>query len=163
MAFTFPPLPDDQVREEARIIFVPNHSLQERYDDPEVQGGKIALIAYKHLRVQKPPNCLDHMNSRYLKQAAYNDRVIEAEKEIASINADVPDFLSGMTLDPGEEVIICVSGSEEMKREEETVAGQFWQQSDRQMTAYSVPYPGMANSRESAILLEDSGDFSRVD
>jgi hypothetical protein len=154
MAFSFPPLPDDQVREEARIIFGPNHSLQERYDDPEVQGGKIALIAFKHLRVQKTPNCLDHMHSRYLKQVAYNDRVIEAEKEIASINADVPDFLSGMTLGPSEEVIICVNGSEEMKREEEAFVGQFWQQSDRQMTAYNTPYQGMANSRESAILTE---------
>jgi hypothetical protein len=38
--------------------------------------------------------------------------------------------------------------------EEEAVAGQLWQQSDRQMTAYNVPYPGMANSRESAILTE---------
>jgi hypothetical protein len=94
MAFTHPCLQDDQVREKTRIIFGPNHSLQERYDDPEVQGGKIALIAIKNIRVQKPPNCLDHMNSRYLKQVAYNYRVIEAEKEIASINADVPDFLS---------------------------------------------------------------------
>jgi hypothetical protein len=40
----------------------------------------------------------------------------------------------------------------EMKREEEAVAGQFWEQSDRQTTAYNIPYPGMANSRESAIL-----------
>jgi hypothetical protein len=130
MAFTLPTMPDDQLREVPRIIFGPNHSLQERYDDPEVQGGKIALIAFKHLRVQKPPNCLDHMQSRYLKQVAYNDPVIEAEKEIASINTDVPDFLSGMTLDPSEEVIICVNGSEEMKREEEAVAGQLWMQSD---------------------------------
>jgi hypothetical protein len=116
MEFTFRPLSDDQIREEARIIFRPNHSLQERYADPEVQGGRIALIAFRHLRVQKPPNCLDHMNSRFLKQVAYNDRVIEAEKKIASINADVPDFLSGMTRDPAEEVIICVNGNEERRR-----------------------------------------------
>jgi hypothetical protein len=100
--------------------------LQERYDDPEVQGGKIALIAFKQLRVQKPPNCLDHMQSRFFKQVAYNDRVIEAEKEVASINTDVPDFLSGMTLDPNDQVVICVNGSEEMTGDEEAVAGQLW-------------------------------------
>jgi hypothetical protein len=72
MAFTFPTLPDDQLREEPRIIFGPGHHLQERYDDPEVQGGKIALIAFKQIGVQKPPNRLDHMQSRYLKQVAYN-------------------------------------------------------------------------------------------
>jgi hypothetical protein len=94
------------------------------------------------------------MQSRYLKQVAYNDRVVEAEKEIASINADVPDFLSGMTLDPNDQVVICVNGSEEMKREEEAVAGQLWMQSNRQMTAYNLPFEGTANSRESAILSE---------
>jgi hypothetical protein len=30
--------------------------LQDRYDDPEVQGGKIALIAATAKIVQKPPN-----------------------------------------------------------------------------------------------------------
>jgi hypothetical protein len=92
------------------------------------------------------------MQSRYLKQVAYNDRVVEAEKEMASINTDVLDFLVGMTLDASEEVVICVNGSEEMKREEEAVAGQLWMQGNRQMTAYNLPFEGMANSRESAIL-----------
>jgi hypothetical protein len=82
MAFSFPPKPDDQLREEPRIIFGPGHHLQERYDDPEVQGGKIAFIAFKQNRVQKPPNYLDRMQSRYLKQVAYNDRVIEAENKL---------------------------------------------------------------------------------
>jgi hypothetical protein len=54
-----------------------------------------------------------------LKQVAYNDRIIQAEKEIAAINADVPDFLCGMTLDPDDQVVIVVNGSEEMKRDEE--------------------------------------------
>jgi hypothetical protein len=38
-----------------------------------------------------------------------------------------------MSLD--EELIICVNGSEEMKRGEEAVGGQLWIQGDRQMTA----------------------------
>jgi hypothetical protein len=44
MAFTHPTRPDDQVREEPTILFGPGSLLQEWYDDPEVQGGKIALI-----------------------------------------------------------------------------------------------------------------------
>jgi hypothetical protein len=36
-------------------------TLQERYPDPEVQGGKIALIAVKQMRAQKTPNDLDRM------------------------------------------------------------------------------------------------------
>jgi hypothetical protein len=96
MAFTFPVLPDNQIREDPTILFGPGSRLQERYDDPEVQGGKIALIAFEQNKVQKPPNCLDRMHFRYLKQVAYNDRVIEAGKEVASINCDVADFLSEM-------------------------------------------------------------------
>jgi hypothetical protein len=72
--------------------------LQDRYVDPEVQGGRIALIAVKQLRVQKPPNSLDRVQSRYSKQSAYNERIIEVEKEIAAINADSPVFLSDMIL-----------------------------------------------------------------
>jgi hypothetical protein len=116
MAFTFPTLPDDRIREEPTIIFGPGSRLQERYVDPEVQGGKIALIAFKQNKVQKPPNCLDRMQSRFLKQVAYNDRVIEAEKEVASINCDLADFLGGMTFDPENQVVICVNGSEDEKR-----------------------------------------------
>jgi hypothetical protein len=44
-----------------------NGVLQERYDDPEVQGGKIALIAVNSITVQKPPNGLDRMSARKLK------------------------------------------------------------------------------------------------
>jgi hypothetical protein len=52
MAYTIPTLPDDQIREEPRIISGPGRYLQERYPDPEVQGGRIALISFKHLRVK---------------------------------------------------------------------------------------------------------------
>jgi hypothetical protein len=43
--FSYPTLPDDQVKESPVSLFGPDSYLQERYDDPEVQGGKIALIA----------------------------------------------------------------------------------------------------------------------
>jgi hypothetical protein len=66
------------------------------------------------------------MQSRYLKPVAYNDRIIQAEKEIAAINADIPEFLSQMTLDPSDQVVVVVNGSEEMKRDEEAFAGQLW-------------------------------------
>jgi hypothetical protein len=62
------------------------------------------------------------MNSRYIKQVAYNDRIIEAEKEVAAINCEAAEFLAGMTLDPEEQVIICINCSEEMKRGEAAVA-----------------------------------------
>jgi hypothetical protein len=152
MAFTIPTLPDGQIREEPTILFGRGSRLQERYDDPEVQGGRIALIAFKQNKVKKPPNCLDRMHSTFLKQVAYNDRVIEAEKEVSSINCDVADFLSRMSFDPNDEVIICVNGSEEIKRNEEAVAGQLWIQGDHQMSVYNRVLDGMANSRESSIL-----------
>jgi D-aminopeptidase len=126
--------------------------LQGRYDDPEVQGGKIALIAFKQNRAQKPPNFLDRMWSTFLKQVAYNQRAIEAETGVAGVNSEIPDFLSGMNLDPEELLVICVNGSAEMKREEEAIGGQLWMQSGRQMTASNKVIDGMANSRESSIL-----------
>jgi hypothetical protein len=121
MAFTHTTRPDDEVREEPTILFGPGSFLQERYVDPEVQGGKIALIAFKQIRAQKPPNGLDRMWSIYLKQVAYNQRAIEAENEVAGINCDIADFLLGMSIDPEKQLIICVNGSEEMKRDEEAI------------------------------------------
>jgi hypothetical protein len=152
MAFTYPTLPDDQIREMPRILFGPNHSLQERYDDPEVQGGKIALIAFKQMRAQKPPNCLDRTHSRFLKQVAYNERVIGIEKEIAAINADAVDFFHKMTLNHEDQIFVCVNGSEEMKRGEEPIAGQLWTHQDRHLTVCNRSFEGMADTRESAIL-----------
>jgi hypothetical protein len=152
MAFTIPTIPDEAIGNIPNQIFGPEHFLQERYDDPEVQGGKIALIAVRQIRVQKPPSLLDHMNSRYLKQVGYNSRIIQAEKEIAAINADIPGFLSQMNLDPSDQVVIVTNGSEEMKRDEEAFAGQLWMQADRHMTAANPVIYGDPNSREAAIL-----------
>jgi hypothetical protein len=152
MAFTFPTLPDNQIMEMPRILFGPHHTSQERCDDPEVQGGKIALIAFKQMRAQKPPNCLDRMHSRFLKQVAYNERVIGIEKEIAAINTDAVDFLYEMTLNHEDPIFVCVNGSEEMKRGEEPIAGQLWTQQDRHLTVYNRPLEGMTDSRESAVL-----------
>jgi hypothetical protein len=152
MAYMIPTIPDGEIGDIPSLIFGPDHWLQERYDDPEVQGGKIALIAAKQIRVQKPPSFLDHMQSRYLKQVAYNDRIIQSEKEIAAINADIPEFLSQMNLDPNDQVVIVTNGSEEMKRDEEAFAGQLWMQSDRHMTAANPVIKGDPRSREAAIL-----------
>jgi hypothetical protein len=87
-----------------------------------------------------------------MKQVAYNQRILEAEREISGINCDVSDFLSGMTVDPDEQLVICVNGSQEMKRHEQAMAGQLWMQSDRKMTAANQAYDGMQNTREAAIL-----------
>jgi hypothetical protein len=83
---------DDGSNLDATAIF--EGDLQERYDDPEVQGGKIALIAANSKTVQKPPNCLDRMTTRKQKQVAYNARVSQAEDEVSGINCDIADFLS---------------------------------------------------------------------
>jgi hypothetical protein len=113
MVFSYPPMSDEKVKESPTALFGPGSILQERYDDPEVHGGKIALIASNNNKVQKPPNFLDRMQSTFLKQSAYRQRVLEAEKEIAGINYDVADFLSGMSVDPNEQLVICVNGSED--------------------------------------------------
>jgi hypothetical protein len=88
---------DEEVKDSPTAVFGPASILQERYDDPEVQGGKIALIETEHQKAQRPPNFSDRMQSTFLKQLAYNQRVLEAEKEVAGINCDVADFLSGMS------------------------------------------------------------------
>jgi hypothetical protein len=150
MAFSTPPV--DQVQDEVAILFGPECTLHERYPDPEVQGGKIALIALKRMRAQKPPNDLDRMQSVLQKQIAYNQRIMEAEDEIAGINCDLPRFLWEMKFTEEEQVIICVNGSESMKRNEEQIAGQLWIQGDRQMAASNKVLDGMANTRDSAVL-----------
>jgi hypothetical protein len=128
MAFTFPLLKDDEISDRTRQLFGQNAEFQERYADEEVQGGKIALIAFKQVRAQKPPNSLDRMQSTFSKQVAYNPRILSAEQSIAGINCDVPHFLEDMTED--EPVFVCINSSEEMKREEQVVAGQLWVQED---------------------------------
>jgi hypothetical protein len=49
-------------------------------------------------------------------------------------------------------VIICVNGSQEMKRGETAMAGQLWIQGDRKMSVSNSPLPGMANTKEAAVL-----------
>jgi hypothetical protein len=120
MAYTFPLI--EAVHEEPSILFGPGSELQERYDDEEVQGGRIALIAVKQMRAQKPPNGLDRMQSTFSKQVAYNQRIMEAEGAIAGINCDIPHFLEDMTLE--EPVYVCINSAEEMKRDEQAIAGQ---------------------------------------
>jgi hypothetical protein len=152
MAFSYPPLPDDQVRELPPTLFGPGSYLQERYPDPEVQGGKIALIAVKQNRMHKPPNFLDRMRTTLMKQVAYNQRIIEAEHEIAGINCDIGEFVSEMSRDPAEQLVICVNGSEEMKRDGQAIGGQPWMQNKRMMTASNTVLDGMPNTKEAAIL-----------
>jgi hypothetical protein len=98
MAFSFPPLPDDQIGELPSLLFGDGRYLQERYAEHEVQGGKIALIAFKQKRVQKPLNFLDRMRTTFLRQVAHNQRIIKAEQEISGINCDIADFVAEMTM-----------------------------------------------------------------
>jgi hypothetical protein len=160
-AVSVPPIPDNEIGNLPTLLLGPGAHQQDRYDDPEVQGGRIALIAVKQIKVQKPPNVLDRMQSTYLKQVAYNQRIMKAEEEISGINCDVADFVSQMTLDPAEDVIICVNGSQEMKKGERAMAGQLWIQGDRMMTASNPAFDEMSNSRESAILSAAAEAISR--
>jgi hypothetical protein len=148
MAFTRPPTPDGQL--DPITLFGPTAVLQERYDDEEVRGGKIALIAVKQIRAQKPPNGLDRTQSTFSKQVAYNKRILEAEKEILEIAISTPQFLMDMNLD--EPVYVCVNSSEEMNRNERSIAGQLWIQGDRSMTASNLAPDGMADTKDSALL-----------
>jgi hypothetical protein len=85
-----------------------------------------------------------------LKQVAYNQRIMKPEEDISGINCDIAEFVSQMS--STEEVIICVNGSQEMNTGETAMAGQLWIQGDRMMTAANPAFPGMSNSKESAIL-----------
>lgn len=75
---------------------------------------------------------------------------MKAEEEIVGLNCDIADFLSGMV--PTELVTICVHAGATMKRNEVVLAGQYWRQGDREMTAFNQVIPGMSNTRESATL-----------
>jgi hypothetical protein len=141
---------DTMARDSPQILF--QGCLQERYDDPEVQGGKIALIATNNQYMQKPPNSLHRMTTTNLKQVAYNQRVLKAEEEIAGINCDIADFLTEMSLDAAEPVIICVNAGASVKRHEAAIRGQYWRQGDREMTAPNHVMEGLSNTRESATL-----------
>jgi hypothetical protein len=147
-ALSYPTVADEQARKSAELLF--NGVFQERYDDPEVQGGKIALIAANSKTVQKPPNCLDRMTSRFLKQVAYNERVLRAEDEIATINCDIADFFSGMS--SSGTITVCINSGPTMKKNEPVIGGQFWQQDNRSMAAVNGVIPGTPNTRESVIL-----------
>jgi hypothetical protein len=85
-AFSYPARPDDQCLSPSSVF---DGVRQERYDDPEVQGGKIALIAVNSKTVQTPPNFLDRMTTRKQKQVAYNERLLQAEYEIAGISTSL--------------------------------------------------------------------------
>jgi hypothetical protein len=61
VVLTYPPMPDQYVPNSSQILL--EGHLQERYPDPEVQGGKIALIASNNNKVQRPPNSLDRMRA----------------------------------------------------------------------------------------------------
>jgi hypothetical protein len=152
VVLTYPPMKVRFTMNSAKILFGPQARLQERYPDPEAQGGKIALIASNNNIVQKPPNSLDRMHASLPKQVAYNQRVLSAEDEIAGINCDVAEFLSQLSPNPGEPVIVCVKSGESLKRHEECLGGQLWIQGDRQMTATNKPFEGMSNDSESDTL-----------
>jgi hypothetical protein len=55
---------------------------------------------------------------------------MEAEDGIAGINCGVLHFLFDMSFAPEEQLIVCINSSEEMKRDEEAIAGQLWIQGD---------------------------------
>jgi hypothetical protein len=143
-------MPDDFAEQSAGILF--GGRVQERYLDPEVQGGKIALIATDNNKVQKPPNSLDRMHASLPKQVAYNQRVLSAENEIAGINCGVGEFLSQMRADPDEPVGVCVNAGGSFKRHEQHLGGQLWPRGDRHLMATNIQLDGMSNDAVSVTL-----------
>jgi hypothetical protein len=93
LVLTFPPLQDEKMVPDLARFLLGGTLQEKRYVDPEVQGGKIALIEVKQQPMQKPPDSLDHMHSSFLKQVAYNQRIFKAEDATAAINTDVAEFL----------------------------------------------------------------------
>jgi hypothetical protein len=55
-------------------------------------------------------------------------------------------------MNPEERVIVCVNSSQEMHRGESAMAGQLWIQGDRRLTASNKAFPGMPDTRQSALL-----------
>jgi hypothetical protein len=81
---------------------------EDRYDDSEISGGRIALITTNNNPVQVPPRSLDRMHASRQRQIAFNKRVLKAEEQIARINSGFADFLQDMSFDPVEPVFVCV-------------------------------------------------------
>jgi hypothetical protein len=153
VVLTYPPMPGRLSGENSVQIPLGGRQ-QELYDDPEVQGGRIALTASNNNKVQKPPNFLDRTHASLPRQVAYNQRVLSAENEIAGINCDIGESLSQMSLVPAEPVVICVNSGESLKRHEQHLGGQLWLQSDRQMTATNIQFEGMSDDATSVCLAE---------
>jgi hypothetical protein len=128
MAHSSPVMTDELAVHHADFLF--GGRIQERYPDPEIQGGKIALVALNNNIVQKPPNTLDRMQTSLLKQMACNQRVSSAENEIAGINCDIADFLSQMRSTSDEPIIVCVNAGSTFKRHEQHLGGQLWIQGE---------------------------------
>jgi hypothetical protein len=95
----------------------------------------------------------DRMHASLPKQVAYNQRILTDGDEIDGINCDLADFLSDVSLDPAEPVIVCVDAAESMKRHEQHIGGQLWIPGSRTMTATNVIPDGMKNESSSAALV----------
>jgi hypothetical protein len=150
MAYSCATMEDEVAVSHAQILF--EGRIQELYPDPEIQGGKIALVAVNNNIVRKPPNSFDRMHASLMKQVAYNQRVLSAEKEIAGINCDIRDFLIQMRATPEEPIIVCVNTGPSPKRHEQHLGGQLWIQGSRQMTATNIQFDGMPNDGVSVCL-----------
>jgi hypothetical protein len=78
---------------------------------------------------------------------------LKAGEEIDGINCSIADFLSGMSPDPADPVIVCADAAESRKRSEQRIGGQLWIQGPRTMTATNVIPDGMKNEASSAALI----------
>jgi hypothetical protein len=65
LVLTYPPIQDERLVPNLAHFLFRGRPQEPQYDDPEVQGGKIALIEVQQQSAQKPPNSLDHMHSSF--------------------------------------------------------------------------------------------------
>jgi hypothetical protein len=98
------------------------------------------------------------MHASLLKQVAYDQRTLKAGEEIDGINCGLADFLSGLSLDPNEPVLICIDAAESMKRHEQFIGGQLRMQDDRQMSASSAALVAVVEAVEWKHALETAKD-----
>jgi hypothetical protein len=133
----FPLLPPEMEERAAKILF---NGVDQgvREPNPEIPGGRIALIATNSNLVQEPQASLERIHAFLSKQIAFNRRILKTEDEISGINAEMRGFLQEMSLDPRILLYVCVNFGHTM-RGSQLIWGQLWAQKSRQFTATNHP------------------------
>jgi hypothetical protein len=134
-----------------------------RVPNPEISGGYIALVATNNNRVPLPPSSLERMQACLRKEVAFNRSILMKENQVLVINADVANFLQGISADPNVPLVVCVNTAENSKHAQPTY-GQLWLQEERQMTVSGKVREELDQSQKSIALtgVHDALDWRHV-